>query len=74
MSDLTFQKTIFKSSTNITFGIKNLLNVTSVKSGRRAATVHDSSGGDISISPGRTMFIKVSYSLNDKVKKTNKRG
>ncbi|MBL7812898.1 MAG: TonB-dependent receptor [Bacteroidetes bacterium] len=64
LADITIQKTFQRIPLDINLGVKNLLGVTNVGSTRRdAANPHSQEGFNLNITPGRTLFVKLAYSI-----------
>lgn len=61
--DISFSKKFFKNSINISMGAKNLFNNTVIPSSSTSTGGTHTSGGDLPIGWGRTLFIQFSYSF-----------
>lgn len=62
--DLTAQKNFRNIPLNIGVGIKNLLGVTSLATTRRdISTPHAEQGLNLNITPGRSLFLRLSYTI-----------
>ncbi len=55
MSDITFNKSIWKNKIRLNVGVKNLMNVTNVQA-QMAGGTHTEGGGSTAIATGRTLF------------------
>lgn len=67
LMDVTVQKTFKKVPLNINIGCKNLLGVTTVNSTRNASSnPHSQEGFNVNITPGRTLFLQLSYIFDSK--------
>ena len=62
--DLTAQKAFPKANLHVSMGIKNILGVTNLASTRRNLTPHSEQGMNVTITPGRTLFLRLSYDIN----------
>lgn len=65
MMDFTISKPFFNDVLNISTGIKNMLNVTTVNGSGGSSGAHSGGGnGESSIAYGRTFFIKLNYNFS----------
>lgn len=65
LMDLTVQKRFRKLPLNINAGVKNILGVTTVSSTRATSSnPHSQDGFNIFITPGRTVFLQLTYNLS----------
>jgi outer membrane receptor for ferrienterochelin and colicins len=61
--DLTAQKAFPKANLHVSMGVKNILGVTTLASTRRNLTPHSEQGMNVTITPGRTLFLRLSYDI-----------
>ncbi len=62
--DFTVNKNFINNKLNITTGIRNLLDVSSVNSSSQAAGAHSPAATNILMGYGRSYFLRISYQLN----------
>lgn len=63
LMDVTAQKAFPKANLHVSCGIKNILGVTTLASTRRNLTPHSEQGMNVNITPGRTVFLRLSYEI-----------
>jgi hypothetical protein len=61
--DITAQKAFPKAKLHVSFGVKNILGITTLASTRRNLTPHSEQGLNLNITPGRTAFLRFSYDI-----------
>ena len=62
--DLTTSKQFLKNKLAITFGVRNLFDVTEINTNAVTGGVHSGTNSAISLGYGRSYFLKVAYNLN----------
>lgn len=63
--DMTVQKQLFKKSTSLTFGIKNLFNIQQINNSiTSSGNAHGLAGGSSAVGYGRSYFLRLAYRLH----------
>ncbi|MGB0522608.1 MAG: TonB-dependent receptor [Flammeovirgaceae bacterium] len=63
--DLTIQKNLFKKSTTITLGVRNLFDIQEIDNSiRSTGGAHGTAGGNDAVGYGRSYFLRLSYQFN----------
>jgi len=61
--DFTVSKPMFKYKLNLTFGCKNILNVTTIRATNISSSFHNAGSNTMPVSVGRSLFLQLNYKL-----------
>jgi outer membrane receptor for ferrienterochelin and colicins len=61
--DFTISKPMFKYKLNLTFGCKNIMNVTTINATNISSSFHNAGSNTMPVSVGRSIFLQLNYKL-----------
>ena len=64
LMDASIRKSLLKNNLEVTLGVRNLFDVTSIKNTTQAGSSHDGAASETMLFYGRSYFLKLNYTLN----------